>query len=211
MSLSLRIRETLQQDIRTLSENERRPIPWEMLWEDFYTKFESGDVPTIHYYSREVRYSVMRDALSKFYDAATDLVDHVRRLDELLSELLKCQWWPSRIGADAIVERAELLLRRIPKDTLHFPGRIDELPSEYFSGSQRTWGELKVASHLHQNVLRFAIFHVLNESHCRNSADKIFSTILNCVGEMIEASVKSHRAVKSRKSPVFWYIVKAFL
>lgn len=167
-----------------------------------------------------------RSFCTRLFDLVTESPSYIAALDRQFSELLECGFYLPRnsdpfLGEPCVDLTVEVLkptlqlLERLPRTPVELPGLPGGLPPVYFSRCRmRTapdalvWDDLQAASYLSTNVIRVALYIVINP---RDSGGRIMD-LANVIAELIEAAVQSSSS-SSRTSAVRyrWFVVKSFL
>ena len=119
----------------------------------------------MHSHSKEVRDQLREEVFWYLYNELADPVDHISRVDGVLSQSMECKFLRSQVphgASDSVCD----ILRRLPATAMDLP----DLPSDLDPAYSCTvisedvdlhvpeWRNLKVATYVTTNVIRVAYF-----------------------------------------------------
>ena len=167
----------------------------------------------------------IRSFCTELFNLVDGSPSYTTRLDRKFSELVECEFHPTRTQSHfygelpweiegMIIQRTLQLLERLPTTSLELPGLIPEIPSVYLylpreqnNSRAPLWEDLRIASYLSTNVIRVAM-HIVIHDYMINRG---LSELLNNIAALLDSAAHLSTAAKTSTARHRWFITRAFL
>ncbi|ERF68613.1 hypothetical protein EPUS_07174 [Endocarpon pusillum Z07020] len=182
-------------------------------WDEFtHHQDLSQQVIVIRRYTQQEHQLLVDAKCEELCNATTNPASHLTDLDRCFSSLLICKWSTVVMQLrQTIADEVCDYISRLPRVPTALPGDRGDLPSELFSGQEKAWDKLLVASQHSKNIVRCITLRVLYDHKICEWTDHFAQTVKNCVGELIDATVRQSRAAVCERDKQRWFIVRAYL
>lgn len=211
-----RIRNQLQKDTfhRDLeTPDPHRSSPPSFICERLQYSFADG---AHHYYTEEQQLARREELCHQLLMATADRDGHCSRLDDLLSEIVDCNFQPNE-DFEKISGHVFRLLARLPARPLPLPKDSVPYHPDYLStysthypdslGPDLLWYDLAVTSYVGANVIRSALVLVIDGPWAFSVLDNFLNTIANLLTTASTlSSLEQFQPLRQR-----WFLVRAFL